>query len=42
MGGGYGQDQRAVAQRHANAMLAMADENAKFPPPPEQRAARQK
>jgi len=42
MGGGYGQDQRAVAQRHANAMLAMADENAKFAPPPEQRAALQK
>ena len=33
MGGGYGTDQRLVAQRHANAMLAMADENARFPAP---------
>ncbi len=34
MGGGYGTDQRVVAQRHANAMLAMADENARFAAPP--------
>ncbi|RZV48686.1 MAG: histone deacetylase [Sphingomonadaceae bacterium] len=27
LGGGYGNDQRAVAQRHAASMLAMADEN---------------
>ncbi|WFL79048.1 histone deacetylase [Altererythrobacter arenosus] len=29
LGGGYGEDQRAVAQRHANSMLAMAQENAR-------------
>ncbi|BDI61997.1 histone deacetylase [Qipengyuania nanhaisediminis] len=29
LGGGYGNDQRAVAQRHARSMLVMADENAK-------------
>jgi len=27
LGGGYGDDQRAVARRHARSMLAMADEN---------------
>lgn len=27
LGGGYGDDQRAVAERHARSMLAMADEN---------------
>lgn len=27
LGGGYGEDQRAVAERHAASMLAMADEN---------------
>ena len=27
LGGGYGEDQRAVAARHARSMLAMADEN---------------
>jgi len=31
LGGGYGDDQRAVATRHANSMLAMADENARYP-----------
>ena len=30
LGGGYGQDQRAVARRHANSMLHMADENIQF------------
>ncbi len=30
LGGGYGDDQRAVAQRHAASMLAMAKENAAF------------
>jgi acetoin utilization deacetylase AcuC-like enzyme len=30
LGGGYGADQRAVARRHANSMLAMADENARL------------
>jgi acetoin utilization deacetylase AcuC-like enzyme len=30
LGGGYGEDQRAVAERHAASMLAMADENLKF------------
>ncbi|WP_296720809.1 histone deacetylase [Erythrobacter sp.] len=29
LGGGYGDDQRAVAARHAASMLAMADENAR-------------
>ena len=33
LGGGYGDDQRVVAQRHANSMLAMADENAGFAAP---------
>lgn len=28
LGGGYGDDQRAVAARHARSMIAMADENA--------------
>ncbi|MEL7216931.1 MAG: histone deacetylase, partial [Pseudomonadota bacterium] len=28
LGGGYGDDQREVAERHARSMLAMADENA--------------
>jgi acetoin utilization deacetylase AcuC-like enzyme len=31
LGGGYGDDQREVAARHARSMLAMADENAKVP-----------
>ncbi|MGB3806214.1 MAG: histone deacetylase [Erythrobacter sp.] len=30
LGGGYGDDQRAVAARHARSMLAMAGENARF------------
>lgn len=30
LGGGYGEDQREVAARHARSMLAMADENIKF------------
>jgi acetoin utilization deacetylase AcuC-like enzyme len=30
LGGGYGEDQRVVAQRHAASMLAMADENLQF------------
>ncbi|WP_435418623.1 histone deacetylase [Parerythrobacter aurantius] len=30
LGGGYGDDQHAVAQRHARSMLAMAAENARF------------
>lgn len=33
LGGGYGEDQRAVAARHARSMLTMADENAKFRDP---------
>ena len=33
LGGGYGDDPRTVAARHARSMLAMADENAKYPPP---------
>ena len=33
LGGGYGDDQRAVAARHARSMIAMADENAKFRAP---------
>lgn len=31
LGGGYGADQRAVAQRHAQSMIAMAAENALYP-----------
>ncbi len=31
LGGGYGSDQRVVAARHAATMLAMADENARWP-----------
>lgn len=31
LGGGYGDDQRAVARRHARSMLAMADENKRWP-----------
>ncbi len=31
LGGGYDTDQRAVADRHARSMLAMADENARWP-----------
>lgn len=31
LGGGYGADQRLVAQRHAASMLAMADENRLYP-----------
>lgn len=34
LGGGYGDDQRVVAARHARSMLAMADENARYPAPP--------
>ncbi|AOL22522.1 Acetoin utilization deacetylase AcuC [Erythrobacter litoralis] len=30
LGGGYGEDQREVARRHARSMLAMASENANF------------
>ncbi|MEE4206383.1 MAG: histone deacetylase [Erythrobacter sp.] len=30
LGGGYGEDQRVVARRHARSMLAMADENGRF------------
>ncbi len=30
LGGGYGEDQREVADRHARSMLAMADENTVF------------
>lgn len=30
LGGGYGDDQRAVADRHARSLIAMAEENAKF------------
>lgn len=30
LGGGYGQDQRLVADRHVRSMLAMADENKRF------------
>jgi acetoin utilization deacetylase AcuC-like enzyme len=33
LGGGYGDDQRAVAARHARAMLAMAEENARYQVP---------
>jgi hypothetical protein len=32
LGGGYGDDPRIVAARHAASMLAMADENALFSP----------
>nr|WP_202391726.1 histone deacetylase [Pontixanthobacter luteolus] len=32
LGGGYGNDQRAVADRHARSMLAMADENRRITP----------
>jgi acetoin utilization deacetylase AcuC-like enzyme len=31
LGGGYGTDQREVAGRHARSMLAMADENTRWP-----------
>lgn len=31
LGGGYGKDQRIVADRHARSMLAMADENMRWP-----------
>ncbi len=40
MGGGYGADQRVVAQRHANAMLTMADEDARWPAPQQVQARR--
>ncbi len=30
LGGGYGEDQREVAERHARSMLAMAEENTSF------------
>lgn len=33
LGGGYGEDQREVAGRHARSLLAMADENARFSAP---------
>lgn len=33
LGGGYGDDPRAVAARHAASMLAMAEENTAFAPP---------
>ncbi|MFU7527522.1 histone deacetylase [Qipengyuania sp. ASV99] len=33
LGGGYGDDARAVGARHARSMLTMADENARHPPP---------
>lgn len=33
LGGGYGDDPRVVAARHAASMLAMADENARWPAP---------
>ncbi|MEO1731778.1 MAG: histone deacetylase [Pseudomonadota bacterium] len=33
LGGGYGDDQREVASRHARSMLAMARANAQFEPP---------
>lgn len=33
LGGGYGNDPRVVAARHARSMLAMADENRKFAAP---------
>ena len=33
LGGGYGDDPRLVAARHAASMLAMADENARFAAP---------
>jgi acetoin utilization deacetylase AcuC-like enzyme len=33
LGGGYGDDQRAVARRHAASMLAMADANSAFAAP---------
>jgi acetoin utilization deacetylase AcuC-like enzyme len=34
LGGGYGDDPRTVAARHAASMLAMAHQNAAFPAPP--------
>ncbi len=34
LGGGYGDDPRVVATRHAASMLAMAAQNAAFPPAP--------
>ena len=33
LGGGYGDDQREVAARHARSMLVMAQENRRFPAP---------
>ncbi|MDN3646495.1 histone deacetylase [Pontixanthobacter aestiaquae] len=33
LGGGYGDDQRIVADRHARSMLAMADENSRWTDP---------
>lgn len=33
LGGGYGDDQREVARRHARSMLAMAEQNARHPSP---------
>ena len=35
LGGGYGDDQREVAERHARSMLAMADENARVAAKPQ-------
>ena len=40
LGGGYGEDQREVAQRHARSMLEMADANTAFEPPAISRALR--
>ncbi len=40
LGGGYGDDQREVAARHARSMLAMADENARFTSLPSAATAR--
>lgn len=33
LGGGYGRDPRTVAARHADSMLAMAEENESWPAP---------
>ena len=37
LGGGYGSEPRAVADRHARSMLAMAQENARYPAPQPER-----
>ncbi|EAQ28099.1 hypothetical protein NAP1_10908 [Erythrobacter sp. NAP1] len=39
LGGGYGEDQRAVAARHARSMLAMAEENTLWSQAADQRAS---